>query len=59
MKVVRVPENDLRPDLAQMGGCDRLDRPLRAHRHEDGRIDDSVPGRELSSAGGSRRVGCQ
>src|SRR5260221_14779288 len=49
-QVVRVPENDLGRDRAQVVRSDRLDRRDRADGHELGRIDFAVRQRQLAPA---------
>jgi hypothetical protein len=53
MQVVRVAEDDLRADRAHLVGVQRLHGRLGAHRHEDGRADLAVRGREHAGARGA------
>ena len=50
-QVVRVPEDHLRAQFAQLGGTHRFHGPLRADRHEGGRADDAVGRRQPTAPG--------
>ncbi len=50
VEVVGVGEQDLRPEIVQLGGGDALDRGARADGHEDGRLHGTVGGVEASPA---------
>src|SRR5262245_7549651 len=42
VKMVGVAKDDLRPHFAQLTVIDRFDTCLRANRHEDGRVNNTV-----------------
>jgi hypothetical protein len=48
-QVIGVPENDLRVQFAQLARSHRFDRALCSDRHEDGRFDDTVRGRQAAA----------
>ena len=50
MQMIRVAENHLRAELAQIDGIERLHRRQRADRHERRRVDDAVRRRETTGA---------
>ena len=49
-EVVRVAEHDLRPAGLQVPGGEALDRPIRPHRHEHGRLHRAVGGEQHPAA---------
>src|SRR5690349_600880 len=50
IQVIGVAENDLRASLFQVAMMRRLDAPLRADRHERGRLHDTVWRAQLAEA---------
>ena len=50
VEVIGVPEDDLGPDFVEMTSGERLDRALRADRHESRGLDDAVRGGEVAAA---------
>ncbi len=50
IKMIGVAQQNLAADLAQVARQHRLDRPLRAHRHEAGRFDLAVGGHQTAEA---------
>ena len=55
VQVVGVAEDDVGPERAHLVGMQRLDRALRADRHERGRADVAVRRREHPRASGAVR----
>ena len=53
VQMIRVAENHLRADLAEIDGIERLHRRQRADRHERRRVDDAVRRREAPRARGA------
>src|SRR5262249_49791196 len=56
-KVIGIAENDLRIELSQFAGTDRLHRPLCSDRHEGWRLDYPVPGCEPAASSFCYRIG--
>ncbi len=56
VEVVRVGQDDLRPDLLEVVGVERLHRRVRPHRHERGRVDAPVGQVESPDAGSGGAV---
>jgi hypothetical protein len=50
-QVIRVAQDDPRPQPLEIRRRQRLDRRLRSHRHEHGRLDVAVRGRQHAGAG--------
>ena len=57
VEVVRVGQDDRRADLDEVVGMERLDRRVRADRHELGRLDDAVGQRQPAEPRPRRAVG--
>ena len=57
--MVGVAKDDLGADFPQLRRCDRLDRPLRPHRHENGRLHRPVTRDKPATAGGGGRIGLE
>ena len=57
VKMVSVAEQDLRAHLLQFTWVERLDAALRAHRHEDRRLNDAMGGDQSTQPRAGRGIG--
>jgi hypothetical protein len=56
VKVIRVSQNDLGPDLLQMQRSERFHRALRSDRHEDRRLNFAMPSLQTAPACSGGRI---